>query len=92
MATGDCQGRYQVYRVAVWQCGHGNASPGGKFPVYPKRGICGRGTTNILYGWAMNAPKLNLPEGVGFEVGQKTQNKYLVLQVRYTELIPCLKE
>ena len=36
---------------------------------------------NILYGWAMNAPKLSLPDGVGFEVGQKTKNKYLVVQV-----------
>lgn len=38
---------------------------------------------NILYAWAHNAPKLELPSGVGFRVGGNTKNNYLVLQVHY---------
>ena len=36
----------------------------------------------ILYAWAKDAPKLDLPEGVGFKVGGKDSDvNYLVLQV-----------
>ena len=36
----------------------------------------------ILYAWAKNAPRLDLPEGVGFKVGGKDSDvNYLVLQV-----------
>ena len=36
----------------------------------------------ILYAWAKNAPKLDLPEGVGFKVGGRDSDvNYLVLQV-----------
>uniref|UniRef100_A0A915DGP2 peptidylglycine monooxygenase n=1 Tax=Ditylenchus dipsaci TaxID=166011 RepID=A0A915DGP2_9BILA len=38
---------------------------------------------NILYAWAHDAPKLELPKGVGFRVGGQTSNSYLVLQVHY---------
>ena len=37
----------------------------------------------MLYAWARNAPKLDLPEGVGFKVGGGGNIKYLVLQVHY---------
>lgn len=37
----------------------------------------------IIYAWARDAPDLNLPEGVGFKVGQDSEIKYLVLQVHY---------
>ena len=41
-----------------------------------------RSGKKILYAWAKNAPKLDLPEGVGFKVGGPTSDiKYLVLQV-----------
>ena len=34
--------------------------------------------------WALNAPKLNLPEGVGFRVGGPDSDiDWLVLQVHY---------
>ena len=38
----------------------------------------------ILYAWAKNAPRLDLPEGVGFKVGGKDSDvNYLVLQVQF---------
>lgn len=40
----------------------------------------------ILYAWARDAPKLDLPPGVGFKVGKDSQTKYLVLQVHYAHV------
>lgn len=37
----------------------------------------------IIYAWARDAPKLLLPEGVGFKVGGDSPIQYLVLQVHY---------
>ncbi|XP_014677235.1 PREDICTED: probable peptidylglycine alpha-hydroxylating monooxygenase 1 [Priapulus caudatus] len=60
----------------VWNCnemgdkGYGSAPP------------CAKGN-QIIYAWAMDAPKLELPEGVGFKVGGNTDIQYLVLQVHY---------
>jgi peptidylglycine monooxygenase len=39
----------------------------------------------ILYAWAHNAPQLELPEGVGFQVGGDSAIQYLVLQVHYND-------
>ncbi|KAK3586826.1 hypothetical protein CHS0354_020042 [Potamilus streckersoni] len=44
--------------------------------------VC-RSGAQILYAWAMDAPSLKLPEGVGFTVGGSTDVKYLVMQVHY---------
>ena len=43
---------------------------------------CARGQ-QILYAWARNAPKLELPPEVGFRVGGGGDIQYLVLQVHY---------
>lgn len=40
----------------------------------------------IIYAWARDAPKLELPEGVGFKVGKDSPIKYLVLQVHYAHI------
>ncbi|KAK6624033.1 hypothetical protein RUM44_010891 [Polyplax serrata] len=40
----------------------------------------------IIYAWAKDAPKLELPEGVGFKVGKNSPIKYLVLQVHYAHM------
>lgn len=40
----------------------------------------------ILYAWARDAPRLDLPSGVGFKVGKNSQTKYLVLQVHYAHV------
>ncbi|KZC09096.1 Peptidylglycine alpha-hydroxylating monooxygenase [Dufourea novaeangliae] len=42
--------------------------------------------SQILYAWARDAPKLILPEGVGFKVGGDSPIKYLVLQVHYAHI------
>ncbi|ALC42642.1 Phm [Drosophila busckii] len=42
--------------------------------------------SQILYAWARDAPKLDLPPGVGFKVGKDSPTKYLVLQVHYAHV------
>ncbi|XP_064543590.1 peptidylglycine alpha-hydroxylating monooxygenase [Drosophila montana] len=42
--------------------------------------------SQILYAWARDAPKLDLPPGVGFKVGKNSPTKYLVLQVHYSHI------
>lgn len=40
----------------------------------------------IIYAWAKDAPKLELPDGVGFKVGSSSPIKYIVLQVHYAHI------
>jgi len=63
---------------AIWDCGE-MAETVTEFPRAP---TCSRGS-QIVYAWAMDAPKLVLPEGVGFKVGGDTGVNFLVLQVHY---------
>lgn len=42
--------------------------------------------SQILYAWARDAPKLDLPEDVGFKVGYESPIKYIVLQVHYANI------
>lgn len=50
---------------------------------------CGKGSTSqIIYAWARDAPKLTLPEDVGFKVGADSPIKYIVLQVHYAHKFP----
>ncbi|XP_060068910.1 peptidylglycine alpha-hydroxylating monooxygenase-like [Ylistrum balloti] len=70
---------------AIWNCGemaHTTSS-------YSTAGVCGEGQ-QIVYAWAMDAPALQLPEGVGFKVGGNTNIDYLVLQVHYKDVSPFL--
>lgn len=53
-----------------------------KFDAAP---VCASGD-NIVYAWAMDAPELRLPEGVGFKVGGDTDIQWLVLQVHYKDV------
>ena len=67
--------------VAAWNCGEMAAAVE---PDMEQRPVCGPGSqSQIIYAWAMDAPGLQLPEGVGFRVGGDTSIKYLVLQVHY---------
>jgi len=46
-----------------------------------------RSGQQILYAWAKNAPRLDLPRDVGFKVGgPKAEIKFLVLQVHYASV------
>ena len=47
---------------------------------------CGSGS-HVVYAWALNAPELILPEGVGFRVGGPDSDiDWLVLQVHYASI------
>lgn len=46
---------------------------------------CGE-DTQVIFAWAMDAPKYELPEGVGFKVGKDSAIQYLVLQVHYANV------
>jgi len=48
---------------------------------------CAEGS-EIIYAWAMDAPPLELPEGVGFKVGKDSPIKYIVLQMHYSSVAP----
>ncbi|XP_037945702.1 peptidylglycine alpha-hydroxylating monooxygenase [Teleopsis dalmanni] len=66
----------------VWNCGE-MSKKNAEEAVSP----CGsHGHSQILYAWARDAPKLELPEGVGFKVGASSQIKYMVLQVHYAHI------
>ncbi len=46
------------------------------------------GNSRVVYAWAMDAPALELPKGVGFKVGAGSDINYLVLQVHYATIAP----
>lgn len=70
---------------AVWNCGEmAKSDPDGKEEVGSP---CGTGSSSqIIYAWARDAPKLELPENVGFKVGKDSPIKYIVLQVHYAHI------
>lgn len=63
----------------VWDCGEMDTE--GKDQSTP----C-NGWPRILYAWAMNAPPMKLPDGVGFEIGGATRIRHLVLQIHYASV------
>jgi len=65
----------------LWNCGEMMSQPDGLEHFHP----CKKGST-IIYGWGMDAPDFELPDGVGFKVGKESKIKYLVLQVHYAHL------
>ncbi|XP_018055398.1 PREDICTED: peptidylglycine alpha-hydroxylating monooxygenase [Atta colombica] len=65
----------------IWNCGE-MANAGHLADTAP---ACKEGT-QIIYAWARDAPKLDLPEGVGFKVGGDSPIKYIVLQVHYAHI------
>lgn len=51
-----------------------------------KRGApCAKGS-QIIYAWARDAPPLQLPQDVAFQVGGESRIQYLVLQVHYADV------
>ncbi|GFY59349.1 peptidyl-glycine alpha-amidating monooxygenase B [Trichonephila inaurata madagascariensis] len=55
-----------------WDCAHGD--------------LCSRMT--IMYGWAKNAPPMELPKDVGFLIGGNSSIHYVVLQIHYANPLP----
>ncbi|XP_071964723.1 probable peptidylglycine alpha-hydroxylating monooxygenase 1 [Antedon mediterranea] len=70
-------------RNNTWNCGEMASSNDGP--------VCDEGS-KILYAWAMDAPSLELPKDVGFEVGGDTGINQLVLQVHYGKIGDKIKE
>ena len=61
----------------------GMFSPGGG---EPRGSVCeNSGSEPFIFGWGKNAPPLNLPDRVGFEVGGDRGFKHLVLEVHYLD-------
>lgn len=69
---------------AVWECGEMAGGVDGNSP-YKRAAVC-KGVQSIIYAWAMDAPKLVLPEKVGFKVGKETEISFLILQVHYAHV------
>ena len=61
----------------MWACGHDPMN--GK--LYPERGVCGGGVNKLMYAWAKNAKKIDLPKGVGFQVGAAAGTRHMIVQV-----------
>ncbi|CAF1561509.1 unnamed protein product [Rotaria magnacalcarata] len=69
----------------IWNCGemaNSDESSEAKHEVGP---TCASGST-IIYAWAMDAEKTELPKDVAFKIGGSTPIKYLVLQVHYANI------
>ncbi|XP_020290895.1 peptidylglycine alpha-hydroxylating monooxygenase [Pseudomyrmex gracilis] len=64
----------------VWDCGEMTSSLS-RDTASP----CSKGS-QIIYAWARDAPKLDLPNGVGFQVGGDSPIQYIVLQVHYAHI------
>ena len=52
----------------VWDCLNYPACPDGSAP-------------RLLYAWGEGGPTVDLPDGIGFKLGQGTSNDYVTLQV-----------
>jgi peptidylglycine monooxygenase len=61
-------------------------------PQYSTGPVCRGFKQSIIYAWAMDAPKLTLPEDVAFKIGSNTNVKYLVLQVHYANVDNFISE
>lgn len=75
----------------VWECGEMNLdnSITGATSPYDQGPTCGPGMRqDIIFGWALDAPAIELPPQVGFKIGGKTGINYLVLQVHYGDTTP----
>ena len=47
---------------------------------YVRAPVCAEGS-QIIYAWALDAPRLELPKGIGFKIGGDSGVNFLVLQV-----------
>ncbi|XP_054720127.1 peptidylglycine alpha-hydroxylating monooxygenase-like [Uloborus diversus] len=60
--------------------------------LYPTHWNCAQGDLcsrmSIMYGWAKNAPPMELPKDVGFLIGGNSSIRYLVLQIHYARPLP----
>ncbi|CAF0944718.1 unnamed protein product [Rotaria sordida] len=69
----------------IWNCGEMAYSNDSSKKSYETGPTCASGAT-IIYAWALDADKTELPKDVAFKVGVSTPIKYLVLQVHYANI------
>lgn len=74
----------EVGSEEVWNCGE--MSKGSKKDIYKLGPVCKGAKQNIIFAWAMDAPKLVLPKDVAFKLGGDTDKKHLVMQVHYASV------
>eukprot|EP00116_Pleurobrachia_bachei_P002239 sb/3462501/ len=43
--------------------------------------------TTILWAWALDAPKFELPDGIGFKVGKEAKINYIAMQIHYKYVV-----
>lgn len=68
----------------VWDCGEMYTESNTNQAESFERGPVCEGEQHILYGWALNAPALELDQDMGFKVGGlSTKIRFLILQVHY---------
>ncbi|XP_066903999.1 peptidylglycine alpha-hydroxylating monooxygenase isoform X1 [Halyomorpha halys] len=67
--------------LPYWDCGEMVIDNGIRTTYHP----CKKGS-QIIYAWARDAPKLQLPKDMGFKVGGDSPIQYLVLQVHYAHI------
>lgn len=67
----------------LWNCGEMSQADNEEESGSP---CAGGSHSQIIYAWARDAPRLDLPKDVGFKVGKNSPIKYLVLQVHYAHI------
>lgn len=67
----------------TWDCGEMSSTTAGS--EYKTGPVC-KGGSNIVFAWALDAPKLHLPDNVAFKLGGDSGINYLVLQVHYANV------
>lgn len=71
----------------TWECGsmqaRGDLEDGAE-SKYINGPVCDpEGEEQLMYGWALEAPGLKMPKGVGYKIGGDTDLNYIVIQVHY---------
>ncbi|CAF3136690.1 unnamed protein product [Rotaria socialis] len=69
----------------IWNCGEMSFADDSSAQNYKSAPTCASGSS-IIYAWALDAEKTELPQDVAFKLGGSTPIKYLVLQVHYANL------
>ncbi|BFY98727.1 hypothetical protein BsWGS_01767 [Bradybaena similaris] len=65
-----------------WMCDHFESNE------FSNESVCAGGERQILFAWALDAPEMALPEGVGIRVSGSTGINYLVVQLHYAHAFP----
>lgn len=74
----------EVGNEDVWNCGEMNS--GNQNDNYKLGPVCTGRKQSIIFAWALDAPKLVLPNDVAFKLGGDSDKKYLVMQVHYANV------